>query len=153
MPAAALCAHLASDELRELAIPEECVLEAFHGPALALPRCRDCGRPALLELVDASPERASRLYSLAGLEPRDAELFLRNTRHGSCDLARRARELQALLACAGPRERLLAIDPATRQVLRAAARPAGLLLPTGPWRERRLGAREARAFDGGAPET
>jgi hypothetical protein len=142
--AVALCAHLASDALAALPVEPDDVLEWQDGPIAAVVRCSECGGAGLIELLDWSEGGRLRVYSLAGIAPAAVALWRRNLARGSCDLARRERELEALVASAGPVQRLVARDASSGAVRRSAPWPAARPAPEGAW-QTRVTARE----DGG----
>jgi hypothetical protein len=135
-PSVALCAHLASDALAALPVAADDVLAWHDGAADAIVRCPRCGGAGLLELVAWTDGGRVRVHSLAGLDPAAVALLARNLARGSCDLARREREIEALLASAGPAERLVARDAESGAVLRSAAWPTDRPPPTGVWQDR-----------------
>ncbi|HEY8123706.1 MAG TPA: GNAT family N-acetyltransferase [Myxococcota bacterium] len=126
-PELALCAHFA--RLAERDLPPE-VAHAFlfqDGPIDAVVRCRDCGAHALLRLLDWAPADFSlRIFGLAALRAADSALFLRDLERGSCQVARAATELAALVAAAGPTGRIVAIDFARERVVASAPAPRGM---------------------------
>lgn len=146
-PAVALCEHLRADDLGSLSIDPADVLAWFDGPITAIARCSHCDEPGLLELLDWSRSRRVRIHALAGIERTAVALFHRNRERGSCDLARAEREVEALLASAGPVERVIALDVEGNTVLATVSRPAGLCLPSTPWRERLLPETDAVWFE------
>lgn len=135
-PDVALCEHLASDSLAALAVAPDDVLEWQDGPIVAVVRCPACGRAGLLEMLDWSDDQRLRVHALAGLDSAAFALYLRNVERGSCDLARRRREIEALVACAGPSERLVAREAIGGRVLRSSVWPAGIAPPSDSWQER-----------------
>lgn len=134
----ALCAHLDGARPALRIEPDE-VLLFDDGPVEGIVRCAQCGAPGWIELIDCSPDRALRVFALAGLREADVALYLRNAQKGSCDLARRGAEAEALAASAGPFERLVAWRVHEPHPLALASLPASVALPSGAWRER-LGA-------------
>src|SRR5512134_2456904 len=96
------------------------IVEWYDGPVEAIVHCRVCRAPAWVELLDWSNDRAVRVFALAGLRERDAELYLRSATKGSCDPKRGRAELEALAAAAGPFERLFAWHAGEERVLAAA---------------------------------
>jgi len=135
-PSVALCAHLASDALAALPVAPDDVFAWHDGAVDAVVRCPSCGGAGLLELVAWTDGGRLRVHSLAGLDPAAVALLARNLARGSCDLARREREIEALVASAGPVERLVARDAESGAVLRSAAWPAGRVPPIGVWQDR-----------------
>lgn len=135
-PAVALCAHLRADDLAHLSIDAGDVLEWFDGPITAIARCPLCDGLGLLELLDWSHSHRVRVCAFAALERAAVALFKRNRERGSCDLTRADREVEALFASAGAVERVIALDVEGNAVRATAPRPAGLFLPSAPWRER-----------------
>jgi len=129
-----LCPHLAG-EPPALAIASDDVLDWLDGPITAVASCPRCGGLALLEMLDWSASRAVRVYAVAALAPEPFALYRRNARRATCDVGRLAEETEALFACAGRVERLLALAVADGAVL-ASAPVAGLPLPVKPWPER-----------------
>jgi len=99
-------------------------------------RCRACLAPGWIEGLDQTPDRSVRVFALAGLREADASLYLRNQKSGSCDVRRSRAELEALVACAGPFERLIAWSVRDERILAAAALPLHLTWPAGGWTER-----------------
>ena len=99
-------------------------------------RCARCDEAGLVELVDWSDAGRLRVYALAGIAPDAVALWRRDLARGSCDLARRERETEALVASAGPPTRLVARDNATGAVVRTVAWPRGARMPIAPWPER-----------------
>lgn len=146
-PELALCAHLSA--LAPGDAPPE-IAHAFlfqDGPIDAVARCHDCGAQALLRLLDWAPPRyALRIYALAALRADDSALFLRNLERGSCQVARAGAELAALIAAAGPNERLVALDLARERVAAAAALPRGSVCEPGDFPARLPRASDARWF-------
>lgn len=134
----ALCAHL-KEPSPPLRIDSDEILLFDEGPVEGIVRCRRCGAPAWIELIDQSPDRTLRVFALAGLRAADVAVYLHNAQKGSCDLTRRGAEAEALAASAGPFERLVAWDVDGARPLAAAALPESCALPSGAWRER-LGA-------------
>jgi hypothetical protein len=105
------------------------------GPIEAIVRCSDCQAPGWIEALDQSPDRSVRVFALAGLRDADVALYLRNQERGSCDPKRSRAELEALVASAGPFERLIAWRQADERILAAAELPPDRL-PRGGWPER-----------------
>jgi hypothetical protein len=135
-PAVSLCAHLADAALASLAIAPDDALAWQDGPITAVARCPICGAAGWLDLLDWREDGRTRVYALAAIDPAAVALYQRNVARGSCDLARKERELEALAASAGPPERLVATDAASGAVLRSVAWPAGVVLPSDTWQER-----------------
>lgn len=135
-PDLALCPHLTSPMLASLSIEPDDVLDWDAGPIVAVARCAVCHAMALLELLDWSPSRRVRVYTIAAMDAGALALYQRNRVRGSCDLQRSVHEGEALLFSAGPVERLVALDVETRAVLASAARSADLRVPTTAWRDR-----------------
>ncbi len=134
----ALCAHLGALSAGEPAFtfaPDE-IIGWYAGPVEAIVRCRVCGAVGWIELLDWTPDQAVRVFALAGLRQGDASVYLDNRRTGSCDVKRSRAELEALVACAGPFERLFAWSVSAAHVLAATALPHGMQLPSGEWSER-----------------
>ncbi|HEM46531.1 MAG TPA: hypothetical protein ENO23_05735 [Alphaproteobacteria bacterium] len=132
-PARELCPHLASETLPALPLAPDDVLEAWDGPAVACARCAVCAEGVLLVMVAWRPGDRVRVFSLAGIDPADVAVYRRNVARGSCDLARFEQETAALHACAGPVERLVALDVDTGRVLASAPRPADWRAPAEDW--------------------
>lgn len=145
-PDVTLCEHLASDSLAVLAVAPDDVLEWQDGPIVAVVRCPVCGRAGLLEMLDWSDDQRVRVHALAGLDPAAFALFRRNAERGSCDLARRRHEIEALVASAGPAERLIAREAVAGAVLRSAAWPADVAPPSDSWQQRVSRARDSGWF-------
>jgi hypothetical protein len=142
----ALCPHLRA-ERPELRVASDDVFAWSDGPITAVARCAACPGLALLELLDWSASGRVRVYAAAGLEPEPLAVYRRNRRSASCDAGRLERETAALLACAGPPERLLALDVrAAPRVLASAAAPERLALPDAPWPRRLLAPEDATWF-------
>ena len=141
-----LCEHLGAPDLQTLPIAPGDVLDWCHGPVAAIVRCPCCAAPGLLLMLDWSPSGRVRIHALAGLEPEPLAIYRRNLARGSCDVARAQREGSALLASAGPMERLLALDSRSHAVLASGPGPMGLGLPDAPWQERLPPARDTRWF-------
>jgi hypothetical protein len=141
-PELALCSHLS--ELRAGAEAPQLAHALLwqDGPIDAVVRCARCGAHALLRMLDWAPPRFDRrVYSLAALRAEDSALYLRNLERGSCQVGRASAELDALVAAAGPSERLVALDVDRERVVASAALPAGARgepeafparLPSGP---------------------
>ena len=146
-PELALCAHFSALAAGDVS-PE--IAHAFlfqNGPIDAVVRCRDCGAHALLRLLDwAPPGYALRVYALAALRAEDTALFLRNLERGSCQVARASAELAALIAAAGPNERIAALDVAHERVVAAAVQPHGAIREPGDFPARLPRAQDARWF-------
>ena len=142
-PEVSLCAHLASREPGEAVftlVPDEIV--GWHdGPVEAIVRCRACDALGWIELLDWSHDRVVRVFALAGLRASDASVYLRNVKKGSCDVKRQRAELEALAACAGPFERLIAWHVREERLLTTAGLPRRPPIPSGDWTER-LAARD-----------
>lgn len=141
----ALCGHLASDALAALPVDPADVLEWQDGPIAAVVRCAVCDGAGLLELLEAGEAGTLRVYALSGIAREAVALWRHNAVRGSCDLARRERELEALVASAGPAARVVARDASSGAVLRSAPWPAGRAAPEGAWQER-MAAREDRGW-------
>lgn len=137
----ALCEHLRGASAPLRIEPDE-ILLFEEGPVEAIVRCERCGAAGWIELIDCSRDRAVRVFALAALREQDAAVYLHNVSRGSCDLARRGAEAEALAASAGPFERLVAWNVAEARSLGTAPLPARPALPAGAWRER-LGATAA----------
>ena len=145
-PAVGLCEHLASDSLAALAVAPDDVLEWQDGPIVAVVRCPICGGAGLLEMLDWSDDQRLRVHALAGLDPAAFALFRRNAERGSCDLARRERELESLVASSGPPQRLVAREAIAGGVVRSTAWPDGVAPPADTWQERVSRARDPGWF-------
>jgi hypothetical protein len=122
--------------LRELPLASADVLEWSDGPVTAIARCRRCDGLGLVELLDWDGDHRVRIFGLAAFAPGPLAVYERNVQRGSCDPGRAAREAEALLASAGPVERLVALDVATGLVLATAERSRDVVLPRGAWQER-----------------
>ena len=120
-PRVSLCPHLASLELTALPIAPADILEWRDAPVLALARCAECPQLGLLELVDWDRRRDVRTYTLAGLDPKPLEVYLRDLARGSCDPSRLAKEGEALLSAAGPIERRVSLAAEDGAVVRVEA--------------------------------
>jgi hypothetical protein len=131
----ALCAHL-QEPVPPLRIEPDEILLYDEGPVEGIVRCRRCAAPGWIELIDQGHDRAIRVFALAGLRAADVAVYLRNIQKGSCDLARRGAEAEALAASAGPFERLVAWSVPEARPLAAATLPEAPALPGGAWRER-----------------
>lgn len=121
----ALCPHLAAMAVGAVAFtlaPDE-ILEFDGGPVEAVVRCRSCGACGWLQLVDREPSAGLRIFALAALRADDVALYFRNRARGSCDVARGRAELEALVACAGPFERVLALDCEALRIEAVAQHP------------------------------
>jgi len=134
-PAIALCPHLAADSLAALAVAPDDALEWHDGPIVAVVRCPVCGGAGLIDLLDWTEGGRTRVYALGGIDPAAVALYHRNVARGSCDLARRQREVEALVASAGPPERLVARE-AEGAIVRSVAWPPGVAPPGDTWQER-----------------
>jgi hypothetical protein len=142
----ALCSHQGGSPPPLRIEPEE-ILLFDDGPVEAITRCDRCDAPGWIELIDCSPDRALRVFALAGLRAGDVAVYLRNAQKGCCDLARRGAEAEALAASAGPFERLVAWHAKDARPLAAAALPERAVLPPGAWQQRLLAtARDATWF-------
>lgn len=63
-----------------------------------LVQCRDCGSPAILQLLAWRGARLKeRVYSIAELPEDATEVFLRNMQSAYCDLTRQSHEVEALI--------------------------------------------------------
>lgn len=124
-PEVSLCPHLASLALAALPIAAADILDWRDAPLLAIARCAECPRLGLLELVEWDRARGVRTYTLAGLDPKPLEVYLRDLARGSCDPARLAKEGEALLAAAGPIERRVTLAAESGAVVRVAAAKRG----------------------------
>ncbi len=132
-----LCSHLADAAAADAPFKVDRLLAEYEGPIDAVVRCRECEAPGLIQMVDWEPPRFElRLYALSGLRPHELDVFVRNTRSSSCDVARYGAEVEALIACAGRAERLLAYDLRARSIAAAEPYPEGRSAPDGDWRER-----------------
>jgi hypothetical protein len=144
----ALCAHLSGLAPGDAA-PE--VAHAFawqDGPVDAIARCRACGAPALLRLLDwAPPDFRLRVYALAALRAEDAALLLRDLARGSCQVSRAQAEVEALVHAAGPNERLVALDVARARVTASAPLPPGATGEPAAFPARLPRADDSRWFD------
>ena len=145
-PGVALCAHLAV--LAPGTPGFTCAAaEAFvwlDGPVEAIVRWSVCRAPGWSELLDWSRERSVRVFALAGLRAGDVALYLRNVSKGSCDPQRERAEREALVAAAGPFERVVAWHAGEERVLAAAPLADGENLPSGEWPVRLAAAGAAR---------
>jgi len=122
----ALCPHSAALRAGDAAPPIAHALLWQDGAVDAVVRCARCGEHALLRLLDwAPPGFTLRVYSLAALRAADSALFLRNLERGSCQVGRASAELDALVAAAGPSERLIALDVARDRVVASGPLPVG----------------------------
>lgn len=130
-----LCAHLRG-ERPALAIAPDGVLEWLDGPITAVARCVRCGGLALLELLDWSEDRRVRIYAAAGLDAEPLAVYRRNARGATCDPSRLDRETAALLACAGPVERLLALATDESEARASAPPPRGFTVSPASWQQR-----------------
>jgi hypothetical protein len=131
-PARSLCAHwdgVASGEVPRISRDE--TLAWHDGPVTACVSCATCGASALLELLAWRPADRVRVYAVAAIDAADVALYRRNLERGSCDLARRAQETEALHACAGPVERVIAVDLADGRLCATVARDASWSGPDG----------------------
>jgi len=125
-PELSICAHLSELRAGDAVPPVAHALLWQAGAVDAVVRCPRCGAHALLRLLDWAPPRfALRVYSLAALRAEDSALLLRNLERGSCQVARTEAELGALVAAAGPSERLVALDVARDRVVASAPLPEG----------------------------
>jgi hypothetical protein len=142
-PDVSLCAHLASLEHGEAVftlVPDE-IVGWYDGPVEAIVRCRACNALGWIELLDWSHDHVVRVFVLAGLREADATVYLGNATKGSCDMKRPRAELEALAACSGPFERLVAWHVQDERLLATAPLPRLPPIPSGDWTER-LAARD-----------
>jgi hypothetical protein len=108
-----------------------------HETTDGIVRCTTCERPALVEMVDwGGHARSVRIYRVAGLPAREVEAYRTKGGRGSCDPDRALRELESLVACAGPFTHLVACDLARRRLLACVGLAAGDPVLSGGWRER-----------------
>jgi hypothetical protein len=143
----ALCTHQVGSPPPLRIEPDE-ILLFDEGPVEGIARCDRCEAPSWIELIDCSPDRALRVFALAGLRAEDVAVYLRNAQKGSCDLTRRGAEAEALVASAGPFERLVAWHVSSARPVAAAGLPVPAGLPAGAWRERlHATARDATWFE------
>jgi hypothetical protein len=126
-------------------VPDE-IVGWYDGPVEAIARCASCHAPAWIELVDWSHDRSVRVFALAGLRSDDVAVYHRNAKKGSCDPKRERAEHEALAACAGPFERLVAWHVREERVLAAAPVPRAQALPAGDWAARLPAPDDARWF-------
>jgi len=125
-PELSLCAHMSGLRAGDAAPQLAQALLWQDGAIDAVVRCASCGEHALLRLLDwAPPHFRLRVYSLAALRVQDSALFQRNLARGSCQVGRASAELEALIASAGPSERLVALDVASERVVASAPLPKG----------------------------
>jgi hypothetical protein len=143
-PGVSLCPHLGTAGAAFTIAPGE-ILEWHDGPVAAIVRCRACGAPGWIELLDRSPDGAVRVFALAGLRERDAALYLRDAQKGSCDPQRGRAELEALAAAAGPFARLVAWDARAERVIAVA--PLERTVPSGGWPARMPAREDTDWFD------
>jgi hypothetical protein len=134
----ALCEHLSSCDLVALPIESADILDWYDGPVTAITRCPECARLGLLELLDWSRSHRVRVYALAGFDPEPLAVYQRNVAKGSCDPKRFESETAALLASAGPVERLVALDLDDDSVLRTVPFPQHSHVSAAPWPQRIL---------------
>ena len=137
-PDVSLCPHLGSLEAGEagLTIATDEIVDWYDGPVEAIARCRVCGAPAWIELLDWSHDLAVRVFALAGLRESDAAVYLRGAKKGSCDPKRARAESEALAASAGPFERLVGWHVHEGRLLATAPLAQHSSLPSGDWTER-----------------
>ena len=135
-PAASLCEHLRAPDLAALRIEPPRILDWDDGPITAIASCSRCGALGLIELLDWSRTGAVRSYALSAIDAGAVATFERNVAKGSCDLARVGREVEALLACAGRIERLVALDVRSGVVVATVAPLRAVAHPAGPWSQR-----------------
>jgi hypothetical protein len=130
-----LCEHLRGLDAGS-SIEFEEIFDWNDGAVTAVLRCEDCGAMALAVMIDMSDSGTTRVYWAAGLREADLRLYVRNTRSGSCDAQRHEQETDAFFACAGPAERLIAIDLEGACIVSACAFPADISAPTASWFDR-----------------
>jgi len=145
-PDVTLCEGLRSGDLAIRPIEIDSILDWYDGAITAVVRCSQCSTIGLIEMVDWSRRLNVRIYALSGLESGSLRTYEHNVARGSCDLARRRLEEEALLASTGPPERLLALDVRSNSVVAAAPWPSDLTFPVEPWRERVPSADDASWF-------
>ena len=127
-----LCAHTWSQTGSQLSFSY--TIDYWQGATTGLVQCTDCRNMALIHLQAWSGTNLTRrVYSVALLNQRVAQTFLRNMRSDYCDLSRKASEVDALISVANPVETVLLVDGQT--VIRILATETSP--PTGyhAWRE------------------
>ncbi len=130
-----LCPHLAAlapGPAPFTLAPAE-ILDWYDGPLEAVVRCRSCGACGWLEFLDWDHfgELRLRIYALAAISEADVALYLRDRARGSCDAGRARAELEALVASAGPFERLVAVDNDDLSIVAASNLEPGFAVPDG----------------------
>ena len=122
-PDRALCPHLAGalPSPAPFALAPDEIVEWRDGPVEAVVRCRACGACGWLRLVERDAQRGLRSFALAALRIDDVALYFRNRARGSCDAARERAELDALVASAGPFERLVTLNAGMSELVAVAA--------------------------------
>ena len=109
------------------------VLDDHLGPTDWLVRCRSCGAPCLLEMLDFDGSR--RLYRVRLPEPDAVLSLMQDLARGSCDLNRAGEETRHV-ALASPRTRDLVLLDLNAQTLVAVLRPSSESpVPGAGWRE------------------
>jgi len=107
-----------------------------HETTDGIVRCTTCERPALVEMVDWGGHAGSvRIYRVAGLPAQEVEAYRTKGGRGSCDPDRATRELESLVACAGPFTHLVACDLARRRLLACMGLAPEDPILSGGWRE------------------
>ena len=119
-----------------------------NGVIDAIVKCEECGAHALMQMIDwAPPEFALRVYGLSALSADDSALYLRNVARGSCQVARASAETEALVAAAGPVERIFAVDTRREKVISSGRPTPELALVAGSFPERLPPAQDVRWFE------
>lgn len=138
-PEVRVCGHLTADAPGPLPWREVVALAPSclpHETTDGIVRCTTCDHPALVEMIDwGGRDHAVRIYRLAGLPPLEVEAYLTKGVRGSCDPGAAVRELESLVACAGPFTHLAACDLTRRRLLACAGLAAGEAILPGGWRE------------------
>jgi hypothetical protein len=137
-PELSLCAHLAAlaKGPAPFTITPGEIFDYYDGVVASVVRCAACGACGWLWMLDWDIEQDVRVYALAAIRAEDVALYLRDVARGSCDAARFRAELDALIASAGPFERLVALDSDSRHVVAAEPLAASSAVPGGELWER-----------------
>ena len=109
------------------------VLDDHLGPTDWLVRCKRCGVPYLLEMLDWAD--ALRLYRLRLPDKAAANGLMRDLERGSCDLNRASAQAQHFSLSSTTLPLLVLLDMKAGSLLSVSNTPSGETLPAASWRE------------------
>jgi len=131
------CSHLVASTPAALPFIIEMILDGQSGPTDAIVRCRTCGQPYLIEMLEWSGAHFERrTFRTSLLDDAVVARYAHNRSRSSCDLKRAAAEWYAVQTQARLTNLEITLDVDASTLVGARLLPPDCDIPMAHWRER-----------------